>query len=116
MTITATLPWPPAKASLNGSQRDFRGKAAARKAYKEDCGWSLVQQRLPVLESVGCVTVCFHPPKNFRFDLDNMLGRTKQGLDAIAEAIGVDDAEWRSMRLERGDKRPGGLVVVEIEQ
>ena len=43
-----------------------------------------------------------------------MLKRMKHGLDAVAEAIGVDDADWRSMTLLRGEPSKNGGVIVEI--
>jgi hypothetical protein len=35
---------------------------------------------------------------------------------AISDHIGVDDANWQEMRLRRGEKRPDGCVIVEIEE
>jgi hypothetical protein len=43
-----------------------------------------------------------------------MLGRAKQGLDAFAEAIGVDDSKWQEMTLRRGVKGGAGSIVVEV--
>lgn len=60
------------------------------------------------------VLIMFHPPKNYGFDLDNMLARIKQGLDAVAETIGVDDKDWEEIRLIRGKKVSGGAVVIEV--
>ena len=37
-----------------------------------------------------------------------------QGLDAVAEAIGVDDALWPAMDLRRGERCKNGAVRVEI--
>lgn len=111
------LPWPPAKSSPNGSQGDFHGKARAGRSYKADCGWICKAQAVqPFGPSVGGVhvEVTFHPPTAHAYDLDNMLARCKRGLDAVAEAIGVDDRDWLSMRLERGDKVKGGAVLVRV--
>jgi crossover junction endodeoxyribonuclease RusA len=111
------LPWPPAKSSPNGSQGDWRGKASAGKAYKNACLLECIAQKVPRnIGSVSCITLTFHPPKNYRFDLDNMLARFKRGGDAIADHIGVDDADWQEMRLKRGEKVKGGCVVVEIDK
>lgn len=113
------LPWPPAELSPNGSQGDFHGKAAAARRYKAECvaltresGKGL--KRLPSGVMVYRVAMICCPPRAVRYDLDNMAKRTKQGLDAIAEAIGVDDGLWRSLLIERGDVCKGGGVVVEI--
>ena len=60
------------------------------------------------------VEVMFFPPANFKYDLDNMLARTKQGLDAVAEAISVDDSQWQTVTLKRGRKVPQGAVRVAV--
>lgn len=116
MTVHVTLPWPPAATSANASgQGKWRKKAGAARDYKSDCAILCKAARVPFLDAPAAdVTVIFCPPRNVRFDLDNMVGRAKQGLDAVAEAVGIDDGRWVSMTLERGDKTPGGAVVVSI--
>jgi len=113
--VLLRLPWPPSKTSKNGSQGDWRGKASAAKAYKRDC-WAICKEA--GVRPMGCdkvnVEVTFCPPKNFRYDLDNMLARAKQGLDAVSDAIGVDDADWREMTLKRGEKVAGGCILVHV--
>lgn len=110
------LPWPPAKSSANGSQGDWRGKASAGKAYKDQCLLECIAQHIPkITDPILCVSLTFHPPKTYRYDLDNMLARSKRGLDAVADRIGVDDADWPAMRLERGDKVKDGCVMVRID-
>ena len=110
------LPWPPSGTSPNKSrQGDWRGKASAAKTYKQQCAWVCLSQHVkPITAESVCVDVTFHPPRAGRFDLDNMLSRSKQGLDAVAEAIGVDDGLWQEMRLVRGGKVSGGCVLVHV--
>lgn len=113
---TVRLPWLPKGYNPNGSQSNFYAKASAAKTYKRACAMECLAQgvkRLP--GETAHVTVTFHPPTARKYDLDNALARCKQGLDAVAEAVGIDDADWLSMRLVRGDKIKGGAVVVEIE-
>ena len=107
------FPWPPQAMSANGSQGKWRAKASAAQAYKAAC-WALCKEaRVARIDAPAVeVTVVFCPPRNGRFDLDNMLGRAKQGLDAFADAIGIDDGRWHSMTLERGAKEKGGAVYV----
>ena len=115
------LPWPPSALSPNGSQGDWRGKARAAKAYKAQCEALLREKgkavaRLPAGSVVSRVTLIYCPPSGVsRYDFDNMAKRMKQGLDALAEALGVDDGAWRSLLLERGDKCRDGAVIVLIE-
>lgn len=108
------LPWPPQATSPNGSQGKWRAKSSAAKDYKATCAWLCKAAQIKPMTGPIRVDVAFHPPRNGRFDLDNMLARCKQGLDAVAEAIGVDDGEWVEMRLTRGGKVAGGCVLVHV--
>ena len=116
MTVHVQLPWPPAATSANASgQGKWRKKASAARDYKADCAILCKAARVPFLDAPAAdVTVIFCPPTSNRFDLDNMVGRAKQGLDAVAEAVGIDDGKWASMMLERGEKTPGGAVHVYV--
>lgn len=111
------LPWPPAKTSPNASgQGKWRAKSGAARAYKKACAWECAIRQVRALDCDAVdVEVTFCPTANRRYDLDNMLARSKQGLDAVAEAIGVDDGDWRSMRLIRGPKVKDGCIVVHIK-
>lgn len=115
------LPWPPSSLSPNGSQGDFRGKAKAARQYKADCTAILREKgrairRLPPGSIVSRVTVTFCPPSGVnRYDFDNMGKRMKQGFDAIAEAIGIDDGAWQSLVMQRGERSKNGGVIIGIE-
>ena len=116
MTVSVTLPWPPEATSPNASgQGKWRRKSEAASSYKRTC-WALCKAAgLSRMDADAVdVSVIFQPPSARRYDLDNQLARVKQGLDAVADAIGVDDSQWASMTLERGDKTPGGAVVVHV--
>ena len=109
------LPWPPTKTSKNGSQGDYLGKARAAKGYKATCAKECMAQAVRPLTSPACsarVTYC--PPRNGRIDWDNMAARCKQGFDAVAEAVGIDDGNWWPVISDRGPKTKGGCVLVEI--
>ena len=110
---TVRLPWPPAKSSPNGSQGDWRGKADAGRAYKDACWGACKEQRVQRMDVDAVdVTITFCPPTARAYDLDNALAKFKRGGDAFATAIGVDDARWSSMTLERGLPMRGGAVFV----
>ncbi|MEW4469025.1 hypothetical protein AB1K62_14455 [Parasphingorhabdus sp. JC815] len=110
------LPWPPKKLSRNGSQADYRGKADAARKYKDDCriavlaakGRVYIQPGTPVM-----LVMTYHAPDRRRRDLDNLLAMTKQGVDAIAESLGVDDSQFE-FTLRRGAPRRPAEVVVTI--
>lgn len=109
------LPWPPSKLSANGSQGDYHGKAEAARKYKSDCVKEFWAQAVrPADFDKAHVDVMFCPPSLHRYDLDNALKKVKQGLDAVADAVGIDDADWLSMTLTRGDKVKGGSVLVMV--
>lgn len=116
-----TFPWPPSGLSPNGSQGDYRGKARLASAYKARCRLLMMEkgravQRLPEGAVVSRIVVTFCPkPRVSRYDFDNMARRCKPLLDALAEAIGVDDGAWRCMVLERGDRCKDGAVIVQVE-
>lgn len=115
--ITINLPWPPKETSANASgQGKWRAKSDAAKAYKHTCAWLLMAAKVrPVAPGPVTVSVTFNPTnQTSRFDLDNLLGRAKQGLDAVAEAIGIDDADWTEMRLIRGKKDGAGSITVHV--
>lgn len=117
----AILPWPPSALSPNGSQGDYRGKARTARSYKADCEALLREKgravaRLPAGSVVSRVTLTYCPPPRVsRFDFDNMGKRMKQGLDALAEALGVDDGAWVSLLQERGERCRDGAVIVCVE-
>lgn len=110
------LPWPPTKSSPNGPQGDFRGKAQAGKKYKSACAHACMAQGVRGMLGPVTVEVTFCPPTARAYDLDNALARIKRGLDAVSDAIGVDDADWLSMSLVRGDKVKGGAVLVHVKE
>ena len=114
--ITIELPWPPRATSANGSQGNFRAKAEAAREYKARCAWLIRATKVkPCGFAPVIVSVTFNPPsRTSRYDLDNLLGRAKQGLDAVAEAIGVDDSLWQEQRLLRGVKGGVGSIVVHV--
>ena len=117
LVLTISLPWPPAATSANASSPgNWRKKTDAARSYKQDCAWIIRAAKVkPAGFAPVCVAVTFNPPASTsRYDLDNLLGRAKQGLDALSEAIGVDDALWQEMRLLRGVKGGQGSISVTV--
>lgn len=113
------LPWPPQAASANAKNKNWCSKYQAGKSYKNDCAYELMRQGVKELEAEPEwleMTVTFHPPRNGRLDPDNSANRIKSGLDALAEALGVDDSKFWPMHLHKGSKVTGGLVVIEWKE
>lgn len=116
--VLLNLPWPPTATSPNASgQGKWRQKAKAARSYKEECGWICRERGVrPIGAAAVSVTLTFCPPSRRKFDLDNALARAKQGLDAVAEAIGVDDSRWQRLTLDRGEACKDGGIIVLIEE
>lgn len=112
---TITLPWPPSKLSRNSSQGDYNGKARSARLYRSDALICALRDarghKAPDGQIMLDMTFC--PPDLRRRDLDNLLAMAKQGIDAIAEVLRVDD-ECFEFTLRRGPKVKGGAVVVKI--
>lgn len=55
--------------------------------------------------------IMFHPPNRQSRDKDNLIARFKAGQDGLAEAMGVDDAEFNDVPRDIGEVVKGGAVV-----
>lgn len=114
--LTIELPFPPSKLSRNGSQGDYRGKAAYAKAYRADC-LIACQNAAGSIDWLPDIPVMleltYHAHDKRHRDLDNLLAMTKQGIDAIAEYIGIDDKHFE-FTIRRGEVRKPSVVVVKI--
>lgn len=116
--VLIRLPWPPAKTSANASrQGDYLGKARAAKSYRTTCAWECKAQCVRPIEAEGDISVLitYYPPTRHRVDWDNLANRAKQGWDAVAEAIGVDDSRWWPVTSQKGEPVKGGAVLVHIK-
>jgi crossover junction endodeoxyribonuclease RusA len=110
------LPWPPAKLSRNGSQGDYGGKARAARQYRSDtliCALRDARGFTVTHSGPIMLDIRFCAPDNRRGDIDNLLAMIKQGIDSIAEVIGVDDYRFE-YTLRRGNVHKGGKVVLKI--
>ena len=111
------LPWPDPKLRPNAaSPGNWRRKSEAARKYRADC---LTLCRAQGVKPLKCdeaeltVRITFHPPDKRRRDLDNMVASFKQGIDAFAEAIAIDDHRFAYM-IRRGEPVKGGKVVVSL--
>lgn len=110
---TIELPWPPAKLSPNGSHGSHWAWATAGRKYHRDCAILLKSQNVPRLfvDPPLMLELFYCPPAKRLCDLDNLLARTKHGIDALAEALGVDDQIFE-YTLRRGEPVKSGKVLV----
>ena len=114
--VTISLPWPPTALRPNASSPgSWRKKQTAAKHYKAIClllcrpSW-LFHWDAGNFPSAH-LTITFRPPDKRRRDLDNMLASFKQGIDAIAETMGVDDYHF-GYTILRGEPIKDGAVDV----
>ena len=61
------------------------------------------------------LTLVFHPTNKARRDLDNDLASAKQAIDAVAEAIGIDDYYF-GFTILRGEVVKGGRLSITIAE
>lgn len=112
--IKVFFPWHPKELSPN-ARVHWAAKARAAKKYKTDCAWTLVEHKVGKQEG-NCARLkfSFYPPDNRRRDLDNLFASSKPLIDAISDAIGIDDSKF-SFSFVKWEPTKGGKVVVEIK-
>ena len=103
------LPFPPPKLSPN-SRCHWAQKARAFKSYKAQCHMLLSMHRA-TLKGQDSFDIRFHPPTAHRFDLDNLVARSKAAIDALALVTGVDDSQFK-LTIAKGEPVKGGKVVI----
>lgn len=110
-----SLSWPPKELHSN-SRAHYMAKARATRKYRAECayvamseGWHLHK---PV-EGPFPLTLTFCPPDKRRRDQHNMPTAMKAGLDGLADALGVDDYNFR-VTYAWGEPVKGGAVLVEV--
>ena len=101
------IPWPHKHLSPN-SRKDRRATTDIRKRYKQTC-WALAKE---AKFKATHLDITFHPPDGRKRDLDNMLSSCKYGLDGIAKAMGIDDAEFSYTIRKGAPHKPGGVIVI----
>jgi len=113
--ITVVLDWPhPALAPNRNNGRHWAEMAAIRAKAKQDAYW-LTRKSSDVSlldERQHPVTLTFVAPDKRRRDLDGCLSSMKPALDGVAQALGLDDSQFRPITLDyvHGDK-PGSVIV-----
>jgi crossover junction endodeoxyribonuclease RusA len=124
--VGLVLPWPDKKLSPNArqhwAQRSSAVKRARSQAYLLARGamshpgesWDKLLQAKEG-DQIN-IRLTFEPPARYRYDIDNLVARMKSNLDGIADAIGIDDYQFRLERPAMGDPhKPHGRVMVTLE-
>lgn len=111
--MNVTLPWPPKELSPN-ARLHWAKLAKAKKAYRQHCQLLALEAgiRGPVPDDRLHVELTFYPPDRRHRDQDNMLAAMKSGLDGLADALRIDDRNFKTT-FEVAEQI-GGMVKVSI--
>jgi len=110
------LPWPP---SVNGYWRSFRGRQILSKPAREyiaAVSQAMEERNLCNERTTDrlVVVITLHPPTARKYDIDN---RTKAVFDCLSKCgFWLDDEQVDVLTVRKGDKVPGGNVVVKVSK
>ena len=113
-----TLPWPNRNLFPNAVRRLHWSALAEHRKTARIVGRYLAIEagaRHRTFPERPEVLVTFNPPDRRKRDDDGCIGALKHYRDGIADAIGIDDANWR-VSYAMGDPTPKGAVIVEIAE
>lgn len=119
--LTITLPWPDTSLMPNRKNgRHWGNTQAAKVRARQDgfMGAKIAMDREPFAASGRLsLRITFAAPDKRRRDIDNLLACIKPQLDGIAQALGVDDSQFRPVILDDSqDQSRQGFVTVEVGQ
>ena len=126
--MRVSLKWPDKVLSPNSRTR-WRRRCEVVRGYRwaakirtlnaiQVHSWDVKHLR-DVVAAGGCIHVFidFYPPDARRRDDDNLVASFKSGRDGLADALKIDDRNFRiHPRLMRDQTHPGGMVVVTIRE
>ena len=113
LTGRFVLPWPPKGLSPN-ARLHWAARSKPKKQYREACRLQVLAQGARPMEGCLRVQMEFVPPDRRKRDWDNLVASMKAGLDGLADALQVDDAQFvLSFHVARD--RIAGLVRVFVE-
>lgn len=112
--ITAYLPWPDRTLSPN-ARVHWAKLAKAKKKARQDAYFAVLATGRPArIVAPVRIHYTFEPPRRYRLDDDGLEARMKAARDGIADALGIDDHEFRATREIGEPYPPHGRVKVEI--
>lgn len=118
--IAVTLPWPSAKLNPNRSNGGhWSSTSALRKSARAQAQMLVagVMQACSVARGAAgplALTITFIQPDRRARDRDNLLAALKPSLDGVADALGVNDAQFEPVLLRREYGAKPGAVRIEI--
>jgi hypothetical protein len=118
MTQTVVLPWPPSGLNPNRRRGHWAIADKLRRQYKADCGWSLREQGIRAVAAQTVIAKWEFNPPVFRpkRNVDNAIAASKYALDALADYLGIDDAQIICRWPDGfGDPVKGGCITITIK-
>lgn len=114
MSYEVTLGWPPKELSPN-ARGHWSKKAKAAKAYRKAC-WALALEAGIKADWEGEVHLwlTFFPPDRRHRDDDNCIAAFKSGRDGLADALKIDDKQFRLHSWV--SSQIGGMVKVRLSK
>ena len=115
MQFEVTLGWPPRELSPN-AKLHWAVKRRHTQRYREACYWQALCDGIKPNHHYAppiSIHLRFIPPDGRHRDEDNMIASCKAALDGLADALGVNDREFRlSHSVDR--ENIGGMVKATI--
>ena len=113
-SVSVSISWPPKELSPN-----YRGHwariAKAKKAARQEAYLSCMEVGAKNLAWEGArLAVTFHPPGRYGYDEDGLMSRCKAIFDGIADAIGVNDRNFRYPEPTIAEPVKGGKVIIAL--
>jgi len=113
LTARFVLPWPPKGLSPN-DRLHWAALSRLKREYRKACRLQVLAQGAQPMEGCLRVQLEFVPPDRRKRDWDNLVASMKAGLDGLADALQVDDAQFvLSFHVARD--QIAGLVRVSVE-
>ena len=113
-----TLPWPDMSLMPNRKNgRHWGGTQAAKVQARQDGYYAAMSAKRGdiALGDTIPLRITFAAPDKRHRDLDNLLACQKHALDGIAQALGVDDKQFRPITINAThDALKAGYVTVEV--
>jgi crossover junction endodeoxyribonuclease RusA len=118
--LAVSLPWPSAKLNPNRSKgvhwaASYGLRTQARQHALTVTLEAMLERRV-IRGSSGplALTITFIQPDRRARDRDNLLAALKPSLDGLADALGVNDAQFEPVLLRREYGTKPGSVLIEI--
>jgi crossover junction endodeoxyribonuclease RusA len=115
--MKVTLPFPPAELFPNRSAgKHWTSTRMAKDSYR-DHAFYLTKQAAKNWEPLLCdvaLSVTFVQPDMRRRDVDNMLAASKHAIDGFAKGLGMDDRQFKPLKVDWTRKKGSGALVLEL--